>query len=689
MGDKQSMVIRLGRVLRYNRNRIERALSLFDNKTRPIFQCIPFLLQVNHPEFPGYVDDPELPYGLFLYSFSRDIQVSLIKTFPEQASIIGDPKPIWPKEHAIESLSVMGSTGTMAQSAKSDLDYWVCVDGKKVSGKKWDLLQQKLELIEQWAWDNHHLEVHFFLSDIEKVRKNDFGAADGESAGSAQPLFLKNEYYTTHIVLAGKMPFWWLVPADCSDETYKANYMVFKQMKDPDPSYFMDLGNVQRLNVNEMFGASLWQLTKAMDSPFKSVLKMAKLEVFMDSTDKRMPVCNVLKHRVHTTTELDRKVRNTDPYAVMFDTILKFYQLKQPKFIDLFKTCLYIKSACPLSRPESNKDKTFKFELVRNYVMQWKWKQDKISHYDSVDKWHYARVERLGKVIHGFLIGCYRRLSAKLKGAEQSVSDEDMTVIGRKIESFYTAKPGKIQYLKRAFESGLMQKQITVTMDLDLSFDTKQRWTAFRGKQHLKSMNAVNPSLLKESSDPVDLSVWCLFNRIADLNTEFYLPQSQLTITERDIKELLDGALKDFEPVRISDLPRDKLLQQCEIVYCLVVINFASHPSVSEVETVRVMYLTSWGEVFSFEEIESFKNLEQRFDEQKHTPVCKLFTPERNDRDVLYPLIEEMTGFVFDKVGYNPAVVVKTNVEEKKPSCPWTNNTQLIPPNPVITGKQK
>ncbi len=653
MDDKQDVAIRLLRVLRYNHNRIEKALALFPPEQRPLFNVIPFLLHVNHPDFPGFVDDPKLPYGLAFYSYSK-AQPALYEVFPKQKSIIDNPKPIWPTKRCIESLSLMGSIGTTAQSAKSDLDYWVCVDGRVVNGEKWDLLQQKLILIENWSWEVHHLEVHFFLSDIEKVRSNDFGAADGESAGSAQPMFLKNEYYSTNILISGKIPFWWITPHNCTDEVYQQRYKALQQGTDPNPEHFIDLGNIEKLDANEMFGATIWQLTKAMDSPFKSVLKMAKLEVFIDDTEKQIPLCNVLKDRVHNGGSIDKDVKSTDPYALMFDTIIKFYEQNNPKFLELFKACLYIKSDCvltSLSNRELTSNNNFKREVMLNYVKSWRWKRAQLENYDSIEEWEFQQVSMLGKQIHSFLIGCYRRLSAKLHDHEQLVSDEDMTVIGRKIDAFYSSKPGKIQYLKRAFESGLIQPDITITMDLDINFSTKQRWSAFRTRLHYQDAQTNNPFFLKHSSDPVDLVLWCIFNRIIDHRSVFHLLQSKLTISNEDIAELMSDALMDFQPIRVSDLSREVLLSPCQILHCLLVVNFSSRRSVTEVETVRVIYLTSWGELYSFADLKTFAAIKLKFAEQQNPPVCRVFTPTRNNRKILYRAVEVKTGFVFDKIG--------------------------------------
>ena len=653
MIDNQALAIRLARVLNYNKHRIERALALFPEQTRPLFHAIPLLLHINHPDFPGYVEPGEVdvPFGLLHFTYRQEVQDALKTLFPDNAELIANPKSYWPTRSFIESLSLMGSIGTMAQSGKSDLDYWVCVDPRKVNDSNWDILQQKLTIIENWCWDVHHLEVHFFLSDITKVRNNDFGEADGESAGSAQPTFLKNEYYSTHIVLAGKFPYWWLAPANCTDAGYRKLVSYILKTKQPDPKMFMDLGNVERLEANEIFGAAIWQLTKAMDSPFKSVLKMAKLEVFMDHSDKRMPLCNVLKGRVHKGVSLTKDVRATDPYTLMFDTVMKFYEKTNPKWQELFKACLYIKSDCPLTDKKLAKVQTFKRKLVFDYVKSWGWDLEKVVNYDNVKHWSYQEVAQLGKQIHSFLIGCYRRLSTKLKGCDQLVSAEDMTVIGRKIESFYSLKEGKIQYLKRAFEEGLMQPEITITMELDLNFSTKQRWSAFRGRQHYQeTKNPKNPCFLKDSSDPVDLVLWCIFNRIINDESEFFLLQSNLTASNEDLQELIGDALQDYQPIRVSEQCREQLLAPCQITHCLLVVNFSSHASVPEVETVRTIYLTSWGEVYSFGDIQAFEAIKSRFSLQEEPPKCLLFTPARNKRKILYREIEESTDFQFEKV---------------------------------------
>ncbi|HCG90212.1 MAG TPA: adenylate cyclase, partial [Alteromonas macleodii] len=269
---QQNLTIRLLRVLRYNKARIERALTLMPEKHRPLFHVLPFLVHVNHEALPGYVapltSGETVPFGINNYSFRPDVEQALQRCFPAQSHLFSDIKQIWPRQRAVDALVLMGSVGTIAQTDDSDFDFWVCIDGKCFSTTELALLQQKLTAIEKWADNTFGIEVHFFLSEIDKVKQNDFGVAEGESAGSAQALFLKAEFYNTNIVVAGKAPFWWLTPEKTTEKQYQAIYNSLEKGGSPDVDWFMDLGHLERLDASELFGAAIWQLGKAMDSPF-------------------------------------------------------------------------------------------------------------------------------------------------------------------------------------------------------------------------------------------------------------------------------------------------------------------------------------------------------------------------------------------------------------------------------------
>lgn len=643
---QQNLTIRLLRVLRYNKARTERALELMSPEKRDGFHIIPFLLHVNHHSFPGFVDDPKTPIGLINYSLRDELTEALHRVFPEQQALIDDLKPIWPKRRMMESLVLMGSIGTIAQSEQSDFDYWVCVDGTRYKSAHFRLLQKKLHLIEQWAEKQFGMEVHFFLSDIEKVRNNDFGVADGESSGSAQAIFLKAEFYTTNIVVAGKAPFWWLLHEGATDQQYQQLQSSLKEGVSPEPKWFMDLGNIERMDTAELFGAAIWQISKAMDSPFKSVLKMAKLEVFLATIDSHQPLCSLLRTAVHNGTKAEGDQEFIDPYGIMFDHVIEHYQkVGETDTVELLQLCLYLKSDCGLSLPADESAFHFKRKIIMAYVDKWGWSREKIKKIDRIKYWDFKELSQIGKRIHAFLIGCYRRISVKIADHKQMVSKEDVTVIGRKIDSFYSKKDNKIDYMRSAFEEGAYCK--IVTIKAEPQSNNRRRWSLYRGNQIDWNDSALGKVLMKSAWNPVEILLWAVFNGVMDDKTKIMLSYHAEPVTENDLLDLTKILVTLFPPVRISDIKRNALLVPFRICNCLAILNFESRRHKPETETLKLIYYTSWGELYC---VDGFKALEaMRFDlcDVEPPPDKYLFAPDGSYRERLFADFKERADMDF------------------------------------------
>lgn len=644
----QNLTIRLVRVLRYNKARTERALELMSPQKRDAFHIIPFLLHVNNEAFPGFVDDEKTPIGLVNYSLRDELLESLERVFPDQQELIDDLKPIWPKRRMMESLVLMGSIGTIAHSSGSDFDYWVCVDGTRYKRGHFRLLQKKLSLLEEWAQEHFNMEVHFFLSDIEKVRNNDFGVADGESSGSAQAVFLKAEFYTTNIVVAGKAPFWWLLHEGASDQDYKKLHSSLKDGQSPEPKWFMDLGNVERMDPAELFGAAIWQISKAMDSPFKSVLKMAKLEVFLENLNSHQPLCSLLRSSVHNGSNSMAELEHVDPYGLLFDHLKEFYTLRgDSDVVELLQLCLYIKSDCGLSLPADAEVFHFKRKIIMAYVEQWGWSRDKLKKVDRIKYWDFKELNQLGKKIHAFLIGCYRRISVKINQHKQLVSKEDVTVIGRKIDSFYSKKQNKIEYLRSAFDDGIYCKIVTVKAEPESN--DRRRWTLYRGNQIDWNDSALSKVFLKSAYNPIDIILWGVFNGVMDSKTKIILSYHAEPVTEDDLLELTEMVEELFPPVKISEIKRNSLLVPFRILNCLSIVNYECRRHKPETETVRTIYATSWGELYSVNGFEALESM--RFDlcDVKPKPTTFMFAPEGSYKERLYTDFLERVDMEFEE----------------------------------------
>ena len=633
---QQNLTIRLLRVLRYNKARIERALTLMPEKHRPLFHVLPFLVHVNHEALPGYVvpltSGETVPFGINNYSFRPDVEQALQRCFPAQSHLFSDIKQIWPRQRAVDALVLMGSVGTIAQTDDSDFDFWVCIDGKRFSTTELTLLQQKLTAIEKWADNTFGIEVHFFLSEIDKVKQNDFGVAEGESAGSAQALFLKAEFYNTNIVVAGKAPFWWLTPEKTTEKQYQAIYNSLEKGGSPDVDWFMDLGHLERLNASELFGAAIWQLGKAMDSPFKSVLKMAKLEVYLANISHGQPLCNLLKKHVHRGAEAPGHVADIDPYALMFDELIAHYKANgQAEDIAVLQQCLYLKCGCTLSHPlVEGEQANFKRKIMASYAKQWGWSRKLLAHLDNRQDWTFNERVQLSRRIHRFLLKCYRRISKEISHHQQVMDQKDMTVLGRRLSTYYAKKPDKIEFLRRAFDESLYCEKITIAMR-QLK-NGNEVWSAYAGDLLSKSGIIDDSQKVTQAASAIALMVWLVSSKIIDTNSKVYLDYNYGEVSELDLNDLLKHLCKYFPPVKVSSLPRNDLLAPERITACFAIVNFPTLRQKATVENVSILYTTSWGETFLRHGSDVLDTLWYDLQEVTPKPPCYVMVPRGNQQ---------------------------------------------------------
>ena len=107
---------------------------------RHVLSALPLLLHANHPGLPGY-SGSSMPYGITGYTPSADAQRAVrqfASGYQHKQLAAGNP--------AINSLFLMGSTGSVAHTRASDLDVWVCLPRHQHAE-----LNKKLNALNRWA----------------------------------------------------------------------------------------------------------------------------------------------------------------------------------------------------------------------------------------------------------------------------------------------------------------------------------------------------------------------------------------------------------------------------------------------------------------------------------------------------------------------------------------------------------
>lgn len=606
------------RYLTFNRERLANLYQALRQRDRVTFSAIPFLLHVNMPGVPGFLpeENVEIPHGIAYFDMNATIQSAVEEVLPETARRRRRTR----REPSIEGLLAMGSVGTIGHSGKSDIDYWVVVDERRFDRAEKLRLLRKIEDIETWA-RNRGLDAHFFLVDVERARRNDFGkaSADAESSGSAQGKLLKEEFYRTAIFLQGKLPFWWLVPVDIDAGEYDRLTGIVLDRRGHLPVGMIDLGFIDRIDRGEFFGAALWQINKSLKSPFKSLLKMALLARYMDDASARL-LCDVLKKRVF---EGESAPQFTDPYVLLFDAISEYFAARGDwSAFRLVQKCFYLKVGLKLTRESADRTRFMqRFRVMRAYIARWGWDRELLEELDAIESWTADRVDAFGQAIRGFMLGIYRHLLERARDAQVIINEEDVTILGRRLYACFADEPGKIRHLFTYFlREPRVEERITV---LEVPDAPEQgRWEIHRRIERGRAEGR-EPAMFA-SSDLSGVAAWLSFNGLFARRTVVSLlaQRTRTTITEfRQMLDRFDGHFHSPDPFSI---PPNRFLQARSAMRIALVVNFENRPAEEDytelagvyyipenwdvlnygrkreslVKQVTVVTLNTWGEMF-------------------------------------------------------------------------------------------
>lgn len=540
------------RFLQVNGERLDRAKSALSARQQIFMDLLPIFFHVNHPMLPGYVSH-KTPCGVADYNPSRsDVQRAkrLARSFTYRR------QPVTRRQ--INGLFLMGSCGTVAQSEKSDLDIWVCHPAS-LSNEEVLLLRQKSDQITRWAL-TMGLEAHFFLMEDEKFRLGEREALTTEDCGSSQHYLLLDEFYRTGLLIAGRIPIWWLVPPD-EEKNYDYYAKTLKDKRYIKPQDTVDFGGVGHIPAGEFIGAGIWQLYKAIDSPYKSVLKILLTEVYAAEYPDVEPLSTSFKRAIYNDN-LD--IDELDPYVVVYRKLEKYLLGRgELKRLELVRRCFYFKVGKALTRPSRSTAKSWQRKLMERLVTQWQWPKEHLYNLDARHRWKVGRVVAEQKELVRELINSYRFVLefARRTRASALINSSEMTVLGRKLYAAFERKAGKIEWINPGIAESLAEDHLTFYCERN-ELHEKPTWgvSVENVLPRLARDRKVDPALLlKQAEELTTLLAWCHYNGLLDTATHFNIIEGDHSVSEYELAGML-RAMQQSLPVarQYGDIEQDK-----------------------------------------------------------------------------------------------------------------------------------
>jgi adenylate cyclase, class 1 len=613
--DRKQLKLLKARFLCLNQERYDRTQAALSERQQLLLSVLPLLFHVNHPMLPGYTS-PSTPAGLFDYQpTAEDLRLAKIvaRSFSYQRDLTA-------KAAAIDALYVMGSIGTIAQNEQSDLDIWVC-RSTDLTAPQIAELEKKCELISLWAEQQVNLDVHFFVMHSDDFKAAQLNNLSTEASGSAQHYLLLDEFYRTALWLGGKLPLWWFVPAN-QEKNYESYSQKLLSKRFLKASELIDFGAVATIPANEFIGAGIWQLYKAIESPYKSVLKLLLLEVYTHATGTNNcePLALRFKRAIYKGPAIADQL---DPYLMVYRAIEDhLLLLQQHERLDLVRRCFYFKVNKPLSQKRTQAKKSWRRQLLEELVADWGWSLHQLHMLDNRNLWKAPHVINERSLLVSELSHCYRLITQLNKNTQEdaAISSDELLVLGRKLHAAFERKAGKVEWINPGISRDLGETSLCFTQD-----SQSKSWQLLRGSQADINLRAsgdtqISVEPIRRAQGLLELIFWCHINGLLRPQTKLDLTSQNLSLSNTHKQQLLH-MIQHWLPEPNPKVDHSLFTRPASIQKLLLVFNLGIEPQAellkkgqqllsaqndplgfsgfkaSLVLSVDIVQLNSWGEL--------------------------------------------------------------------------------------------
>lgn len=572
----------------FNRLRIQSAQVLMNQDEKNVFQTFPLLLHFNHPTLPGYIN-ADVPAGIQQYKTTAAHQ-QLLSDFlnvdlPEQANS---------SSRDLIGLYAMGSTSSMGQSSESDFDIWICYP-HQLDAERVKLLNEKAWLITHWA-ESLGVELNFFLIPDNKFRIDNTSGMTKDACGSSQHMLLLDEFYRTAVRVAGKRILWRLIPFE-HEQHYDQYVKNLYERGELIPDDWLDLGGFHRIPAEEYFGATLWQLYKGIDNPYKAVLKTILMEAYSWEYPNTELIALSYKKSFQEQSYYNE---NLDPYYLMLKKVTAYLtSINDTKRLEVVRACFYLKTEENLSKRCNNSNRAWRRSILSKFVSQWQWDKPFITNMDNRKNWKVTEVTKARDVLLETLMGSYRKLLsfARDNNISESISAEDLGILSRKLYAAHETLPGKVDLVNPNISPDLSEPDLSF-IQVPENRKNQSGWYLYNCS--LDNYSLINTPTLMHSNYISKLISWCHMNGLYEQETKLHLYNQGSDLVNQKLNLFIRDLYTVF-PVYTPKASNHALSQPCEIKHLAIFINVEKDPT-RHWESTQESELNQVGDIFSYGE---------------------------------------------------------------------------------------
>jgi adenylate cyclase class 1 len=564
------------RFMALNNERLGRVRESLSPEQRAFLDVLPLLFHINESKLPGFVSG-KTPMGVANFTASKracDAAAKLARKFSYRRRAM--------RTYSIQGLYMIGSSGSIGYSDKSDFDIWVC-HHPELSAIQVDGLGEKAEKIRAWA-ESLKLDVKFFILDPTNFKEGETEALSEDHSGSAQRHLLLEEFYRTGLLVAGRYPAWWVVPPD-TELGYDAYLRQLVEQGLVQDHEYIDFGEIACIPPGEFVGAALWQLHKAVDSPYKSVLKLLLMEAYAAEYPRTDLLCTRFKRLVYTG---ESNVDELDPYVLMSKKVEEYLSERgERERLELARKCFYFKVGEKLSdRPPRVPD--HRRTMMASLATEWRWSRDQLLLLDSRATWKIQQVLDERKTLVDELTRSYQIVSTFARQHAQSanINSADLNLLGRRLYAAFERKSGKVDIVNPGISTDLTEAHLSF---VEVNEHDRSTWLLYRGEHDQSSERKAAP--MKRAQTLIELIAWCHFNKMIGHQTLITLQNGHGSVNARELLAVIDTFRRLFPDGYLPKTEMERFKQPARVVSSALYINLGVDPLSSH--TRQGVHLTS------------------------------------------------------------------------------------------------
>ncbi|MDR3155298.1 MAG: class I adenylate cyclase [Deltaproteobacteria bacterium] len=672
---------------RNNRDRVRELRSLATPGYRSVFDLVPAILHLNSPDLPAYLDNPETPKGLLGHDLWIESDRFPGRQAPSLASFL-EPSPDLPPEAsaalrsaasgalpptisaslssanpgprpatrgeppAVESLLLIGSSGSVGHTGRSDLDYWVCYRASRLSGLPLELLRRKLDLVTAWAWSEHATEANFYMVDLSLLERGQVSRSLGQELdGDAAPLLLLEELYRTVILVAGRVPLWLVLPPGADEERYLrlASELAPLEWEGTAPLY-VNMGYPRRPEPQEYLAASMWLTCKSEADPFKGILKMIPILEAVETGFTSALLCDTVKDEILRQGLSGKAV---DPYLITVDRVIEYADSSlDPEQTDLIRSSAVLKimgftgrnpgdaaSSLPTRAgaggadagssagggespaaaggnpapapaysadgwlrgsavsgpPGSGAPGAYKARVLARWMAQWGWDAERLSRLLAYDSWSERDRLMQGNALLILLFSVYMRISNRLMALfpdQVNAQDEELTPFTARIMGRQRGLEATVDLLPSQFYRDGLSRNLAVRHDPEAGI-----WSVYAYGTEAAGPDWNERDKVYEAERAVKAAAWLVRNSLAGEGFRICLDSEAGSVGPEAFQDLLDAMSEAFPPVSFKALDPERIWLVGAQGAVLLAFNFEIPSEAASIVTLDAVFRTGWGEL--------------------------------------------------------------------------------------------